>query len=375
MDLLAKVEEPIQIKIFEATKKRVPEEKIELLFFDVTTLYFESHSSDELRATGYSKDHKIGETQVVLALATTFEGHPIGYGLFPGNTAEVKTLLNCLREWRKKIPIDNVVVIGDRAMMSEANLLELENAQIKYVIAAKLKSLPNDLKTMILHRQNEKTETLLAENVHIQEQTYNGRRLVISFSQSRADKDRSDRERLILKLKSKLNVDGTIDPKRLISNRGYLKYTKENKKGQIAFKDLQIEAEAKWDGLHGVITNDNETKGIELLARYRGLWIIEESFRINKHTLEMRPIYHYKPQRIRAHILLCYIAFALSRYVQKQVSIMDNRMSIEHIREALAGVEASILEDVETKQTYKISSKISREAGVIYRAMGVNRKL
>lgn len=116
-----------------------------------------------------------------------------------------------------------------------------------------------------------------------------------------------------------------------------------------------------------------ESKAIDLLQRYRGLWVIEESFRINKHSLKMRPIYHFKPERIKAHILICYIAFSLSKYAQQKVQRLDEKMSVEKIRDALSQVEFSIVKDKETKQKYKIPSKITKEASIIYLAMGINR--
>jgi transposase len=372
MDLIVTQEDSIKLKIFEATKEFCPNQVVDVLFFDVTTLYFESQKDDTLKTFGYSKDHKIGEVQIVLALATTSQGLPVGYSLFPGNTAEVKTLLHCLGEWRKNLKIENVIIVADRAMMADSNLQEMEDAQLKYVIAAKLKTMPKVLKTEILDRQKEIEGTLNEEKIYIQEHRYNDRRVIVSFSESRAKKDRYDRERLIEKVKRKLN-DDVGETRKFVTNNGYLKYTDEKKKGQVAFNEAKVEEEAKWDGLHGIITNDFQAKAVDLLQRYRGLWVIEESFRINKHSLKMRPIYHFKPERIKAHILICYIAFSLSRYAQQKVQMLDEKISVERIRDALSQVESSIVKDKETKQQYKIPSKINKEASIIYRAMGINR--
>ncbi len=126
MDSLVNLEDLIKLKVFNTTKKRMQNQPIDLLLFDVTTLYFESQRSDGLRENGYSKDHKIGEVQVVLALATTSSGSPIGYHLFPGNTAEVKTLMTCIKKWREDFQITNTIVVADRAMLSETNLTLME---------------------------------------------------------------------------------------------------------------------------------------------------------------------------------------------------------------------------------------------------------
>ena len=372
MDKLVDLEDVIKLKVFEATKKRLEDQPIDLLLFDVTTLYFESQKSDDLRKNGYSKDHKVGEVQVVLALATTSNGSPIGYHLFPGNTAEVKTLLTCIKKWREEFQITNTIVVADRAMLSEANLSLMEAENLTYIVASKLKSLPNSLKQAILSKNlelcNEGDQD--QELTRIQEHEHQGRRLVISYSQSRANKDQRDREKLIQRLREKLRASN--DPQKLISNRGYLKYVDEKEKGKIALNEDKITEDMVWDGLHGVITNDKTSKALDILHRYRNLWMIEASFRLNKHTLAMRPIYHFSSKRITAHILICYLAFTVTRYVHQDVNIFEEPISIDSLREELAGVETSILEDREGRQ-FALPAPLNKEASKIYRAAKIAR--
>jgi transposase len=373
MDKLTCHQEEIQTRIFNTTKNLSEKQVIDVLFFDVTTLYYESQQNDEIRDFGYSKDHKIGEVQVVLALATTSKGLPLGYMLFPGKTAEVTTLLQCLEAWKKNFEIQNVVVVADRAMMSETNLQAMENSQLKYVIAAKLKRMNASFQRKILSRATEQRTSVNNEPMAIQEHIENGRRFIISYSESRAIKDRGDRERLLLNIKKKMSANGMIKEKQLITNRGYSKYCKEQTAGAVIFDEKKVEEEARWDGLHGVVTNDTETAAEKLLERYRGLWVIEESFRINKHTLEMRPIYHFTPRRIRAHMLLCFIAYSVTRYAQHQISAFVGPISVERLREELGQVECSILEDTITGRYYKMPSEMSKEAKAIYKAVGLQR--
>lgn len=372
MDELLLQENCINNKIFEYSKLLNEKQMIDLLLFDVTTLYFESQKNDEIRDFGYSKDHKVGEVQVVLALATTSSGLPLGYHVFSGKTAETNTLLECLAEWKKLFTIDNTIVVADRAMMSDRNLLAMEEAGIRYVVAAKLKTLPRQLQKEILKRHQEIAIELFGEHFCVQEQKYNDRRLVIGFNESRAIKDKADRERLIFKLRNKLSQGDST--KKLVTNRGYLKFTDEKLKGQVEINEDRVLQDAQWDGLHGIITNDKESTPEQLLCYYRRLWIIEESFRINKHTLSMRPIYHFTPRRIKAHILLCYIAFAVSRYLQHHVRTFDYSMSIERIREALFSVQSSIVKHTSTDIFYRIPSKLSQDAKVIYKSFSISRK-
>lgn len=370
MDSLVDLEDVIKLKVFNATKKRIQSQPINLLLFDVTTLYFESQHRDGLRENGYSKDHKIGEVQVVLALATTSDGSPVGYHLFPGNTAEVKTLLICIKKWRDDFQIKNTIVVADRAMLSETNLSLMEAEGLTYIVAAKLRSLPVALKRKILTTNAATVEEEGQEPCKIQEHEYQGRRLVVSHSRSRSDKDLGDRERLIQRLKGKLTASD--NPQKLISNRGYLKYVDEKSKGKLVLNEDKIAEDAKWDGLHGVITNDKTTKALDLLHRYRNLWVIEESFRINKHTLAMRPIYHFSPKRVSMHILICYLAFAVTRYTHQDVNDPENPISIEGIREALASVETSILKDKEG-QLFSLPAPLNKEASKVYGTLKLSR--
>lgn len=375
MDEIISCEDLIKLKVFEMTQKLSEKESIEFLFFDVTTLYFESQKSDELREFGYSKDHKVGETQVVLALATTVLGDPIGYQLFKGNKAEVSTLMECLNQWKKLFNIKTVTVVADRAMMSENNLTSMEKSDFNfsYIVAAKLKKLPKKLREEILKRTKETEAYFGEEEIFIQEHLHDGRRIIVQYSKNRAEKDFKDRERLLEKIRKKLDSYNKTGTRKLVTNNGYLKFLDEETKGKAVLNEQKIIEEQLWDGLHGIITNDKGTSALELLKRYRGLWVIEESFRINKHTLSMRPIYHYNTERIRAHVLICYLAFATIRYTQKKINLFDKSISIQVLIDTLSQVESTILEDVTTGNFYKIPSNMEKEAKTIYRAMGIKR--
>jgi len=371
MDVLEDQEGCIQGALFNAFRPLIGE-KVEVLFFDVTTLYFESVDEDELRRFGFSKDQKTHLTQVVLALATTQEGLPVGYKLFPGNTAETSTLLQAIDEWQKSLCIEKITIIADRAMMSDKNMKLLEASGLKYVIAAKLKLLPKQMQKTILARTNEK---ILFQNeedtVAVQEHLYENRRLIVSHSTKRARKDARDREQILTKLKQKIGQEGST--KKLVTNRGYLSVITETGNSKIKVDDEKVAAAARWDGLHGVITNIEDVSHQEILGLYRRLWVIEESFRINKHTLEMRPVYHYASRRIKAHILLCYITFALCRYVQKRISMQHENLSIDRIRSTLIDVQYSILKHEETQSKYRLPSKMSMEARQIYGVFNLKR--
>jgi hypothetical protein len=253
MDALEAQEGSIQAALFNSFRPLIGE-KVEVLFFDVTTLYFESDTEDELRRFGFSKDQKTHLTQVVLALASTKEGVPIGYKLFPGNTAETSTLLKAIEEWQLVLQIDQVTIVADRAMMSESNIKALEASRLKYVIASKLKLLPKFLQSQILSRVNERVVYQNEDDkFSIQEHSHEGRRLIVSHSTKRARKDARDREQILKKLQSKIGQKGST--KKLVTNRGYLSIIKEEGNSRVQIDEDKVAASARWDGLHGILTN------------------------------------------------------------------------------------------------------------------------
>jgi transposase len=362
---------------------------VQVMLFDVTTLYFESVEADELRAFGYSKDQKYHCTQVVLALATDEDGLPIGYELFPGNTAEVKTLLACMQRWQQSLNASKVSFVADRALCSKANLAALEAAPWSYVVAMPLRrSLKATEQAQVLQTALAAPCEVEGELVWVREFDWLGRRLIVTYSAKRAHKDRADRQALLERLAAKLGPGQKVDKKtgeikpakpnaqKLITNSGYLRYVEQaDTGGAFVLDEDKIATDAAWDGLHAIVTNDRASSAKELLARYRRLWVIEESFRTLKHGLAVRPIYHFKPERIAAHIGLCYLAFALTRHAQQRIKLAQSQMSVQRIRAVLHGVQASIVQHKTTKAKYRLPSVFGHDAARIYKAFGLKRNL
>lgn len=356
---------------FEKTQKLFPE-KVDLILFDVTTLYFESVEVDELRNYGYSKDHRFNTTQVVLALATNQDGLPVGYELFEGNKAEVSTLAAAIESWKKFFAIDSVCFVGDRAMFCKKNIALLEALNYHYIIAAKLKSLPDELKNNVLNEDCYHPTILNNEFAWVGEFTYEGQRLISSYKARCAMKDAKDRERVLEKVKK--TIGKKSNPKKLITNAGVKKFVAVNDDATVVLDDNKIEQAAAWDGLHGIITNIKDDSPASLIARYARLWVIEESFRVNKHTLEMRPIFHWAPPRIHAHIAICYMTFSVLRHLQYRVNLTQ-KISIDNILDELMNVQASIYIHKKTKDRYRVPGSYSNDARKIYKAFELERSL
>ena len=368
MDVLHPKIDDVKSTVFKYVKKEYGG-SIAFMFFDVTTLVLESTEVDELRNFGFSKDCKFNNTQLVLALATTSDGMPIGYKLFPGNTAEVTTLISCVNEWRKTIDIGGVTVVGDSAMMSKGNLEQLKAANMQYIIAYSLLKAPAVVQERALDeadyiRQMYGTDLYWFKKINVDDE----RCVIVTYNKKRHQKDAKDRDRAIQRIKKRLGTDnsGVGSAKKLISNRGYIKYTKVEGKDIASLNEDKIAIAAQWDGMHAIITNCKEQTPLEILSRYRNLWVIEESFRINKTNLKIRPVYHRKQSRIESHIAICFIVYTIMRVAQAKLKRAGVDMSVACIKEAITDVQASILCDCKTGLMYKMLSAIPAEAEVIY---------
>jgi len=340
-------------------------EKIDVIFFDVTTVYFECFSEDEFRKNGYSKDLKFNQPQVLLALMVTKEGLPIGYEAYPGDTYEGHTLIPSLKKLKESYNIDKVVFVADSGMFNKDNLKELEDNGFDYIVGCRIKNLPSSVKEKILDKSNYKN---IQEGLSISRFIHNGRKLIVTDSEKRAKKDKHDRQKGILKLKEKLSRSSTV--KDYISNAGYKKYLNVTN-GNISLNEERIKEEEAWDGLKGLITNSS-LADLEILAQYKNLYQVEESFRITKHDLKIRPVFHYKPERVKAHIAICYASYMLVRHLEHIVRVRYKKLSIEQIRKALAGVQTSVILDKSKKIRFSVPSCVSPEAKRIYSLMDVD---
>lgn len=345
-------------------------DKVDILFFDVTTLYFESINSDDFKNFGFSKDNKFKEVQVMLALIATEDGLPVTYKLFPGNSFEGHTLKETIDELRSDFDVSNFVFVADRGMFNENNLKYMDDNGISYVVGASLKKMSNQIKNEILTDQF--SPMVIGNDFQwVREYEYKKRRLIVSYSSKRAKKDASDRQRLIDRLLKKVK-DGKLQIKDLIPNYGTKKYLQVSG-GRAEIKTSKIQLDVQWDGLHGVITNQSEKHASTILERYRGLWQIEEAFRVNKHSLKMRPIFHWSPKRIKAHILICFMAFTLVKSAIFRLNRFGNKISCEKLRESLSEVEASIVRDNRSKRRFVIPAETKESHRLIYRCFGLKR--
>ena len=370
MDRLSDEEESIRQRVFESILKKSTD--LSVLLFDVTTLYFESVREGELQSFGYSKDGKFNETQVVLAVLADTEGLPLAYEVFPGHTGETKTLSCVLSQAVNKYKVSKVRVVADKAMFSENNfdffqdLKEKQGLKAEYVVSCPLKKLPKKVKEQIFDfkRKQEKNKS----RSESYEFFHKNRKVIVSYSEKLRAQDEEKRKRLLDKLK-KLCKDNKVSASRLVKNTGIRRYLK-TLKGSVEIDTSKVLKDSLWDGLYGVCSNIEYKDAKELLDMYHSLWKIEELFRINKHTLRMRPIYHRIPRRIRAHILICFLAYSVLRYTEIVLKKADCFISPQELIDTLKEVELFVIKDKRRRggATYVIPKALTKKAQQIYSA-------
>ncbi len=353
-----------------------------LMLFDVTTLYFESTDEDELRRRGYSKDNRAKETQVVLALGTTPDGMPLWYRTYPGDTWEGHTFADFIGDWKTSNPsISSGVMVADCGMFSTCNLEALRNKDLSYVLGCPLKKLPEAQQKKVLERSGYRElsygkEPLLYRVL----ENGDGSRILVTWNDLRARKNMHDREKQLERLLKKLNQKGSVKADSMIGNRGtkkYLKLSDGESPNSYVLDEEKIALEAQWDGLRGVRTDlplSTPDEVREVLSHYHSLWRIEESFRIGKSDMKIRPIYHWTKERIESHILLCYLLFACVRYIEQRVWLQGKEhLSLRRLREAILSVDSVILEDMETRKLYRLPRKLTPLAQKLYKCLGLKR--
>lgn len=371
MDKVSAIEDEIKEKIRLSTLTTL-DQKINVMFYDVTTLYFESFRPDELRHQGFSKDCKFKETQVVLALATTTEGLPLTYELFPGNTSEGKTLLTVIEKMKLKYGPEKILLVADRAMFNEINLSTLDGLNVEYIVAAKLKSLSKEMKDKITSHKREQKSDLKYWH---QEYDFKDRRLIVSYTEDRKNKDEYDRRKLVDRLEKKIK-NKNIPISELITNNGTKKYVNIRSGSTATINTDKIERDKQWDGIHGVITNKSNNREVEeILQTYRGLWQIEEAFRITKTDLKVRPIYHWKTSRIKAHIAICFIAYSLLAQLRYRLKKNNIELSPRKIKEELNRVVKIKIRNKITQTNIVLPSKLNDIQKSIYSTMKVKTQL
>ena len=291
---------------------------IGVVFYDMTTIYFESSQPDELRETGFSKEGKHQHPQIYLGLLVGKDGYPIGYDIFEGGIYEGHTLIPVLAKFEKRFDLNKPIVIADAGLLSSANILALKANRYTFILGARIKNESNSVKTHILGLNLNDGQIAKIDKP-------DGTILFVSYSNKRARKDLSNRKRGLKRLEKNLKA-GRLT-KTNINNRGYNKYLRLQGELKIEIDYDKFENDAAWDGLKGYITNTS-LSGKEVIDNYNNLWKIEKAFRVSKTDLKIRPVFHRLRDRIEAHICISFVSYLLHKELERVLKENQKGISI-----------------------------------------------
>jgi len=320
-----------------------------LIFYDVTTLYFESFvDDDDLRQRGFSKDNKFNQPQLVIGLIVNETGFPIAYQVFPGNTFEGHTIIPIILDLKQKYQIQTLTVVADAAMISDENVAKLTTSQLHYIVGARMGNIRQTLIAKIsrtLHHEDGKTMRL---------KTAKGD-LICSFSKTRYAKDKHDTEKQLERAAYYLN-----HPARAIKRLKFLSLTSRQ---PTLNQKLLAKTRLLW-GIKGYYTN-TQLSDQEVITQYQNLWRVEQSFRLTKSDLKARPIFVQKTKTIQAHILVCFVALAAAKVIE-----LKTHVSLKKVVKILSKIQDITLLDTLTGKTFILRSQLNADVKNILKKLG-----
>ena len=294
---------------------------IGVMFYDVTTLYFEADREDDLRKIGFSKEGRHKNPQIILGLLVSLNGYPLAYCIHDGNKYEGHTMMPVIEEFVRKYELDNFVVVADSGLMNEQNIADMEQNGYKYIIGARIRTESKKVTEWILSHS-------WAEGQMAEYDKGDGRRLLVGYTDNRARKDAYNREKGVRRLE-KTYRNGRLS-KENINRRGYNKFLEMKNKLEVSINYEKIKEDALWDGLKGYLTN-TELPAEQIYTAYHNLWTVELAFRIAKSKLEVRPMFHFTRKRIEAHICICFVALKVYKELDRILKLNGIKLGIDKV--------------------------------------------
>ena len=323
-----------------------------IVFYDVTTLYFESFKEDDgnIRKPGFSKDNKPNQPQIVIGLIVTKEGFPVSYDVFAGNTFEGKTFIPTICKFKATYAVKNITVVADAAMISLDNVRLLIKENLSYIVGARVTNLKLDQMTQI----KKELEDIDGRSMRIE--TERGL-LVCDFSFKRYQKDKQEMEKQIAK------AEKLLEKKEGMKRTKFLMSKDRKKTEQVLNTDL-VEKTKLLLGIKGYYTNlTGETNKI-IIDHYHNLWHVEKAFRIAKSDLAMRPIYHFKKQTIEAHVLICFMALAVCKYME-----LKTGKSTKRIIKLLKSITEARMKNLLTGKIFVMRKEVPEEIKQLWKTL------
>jgi transposase len=368
LDYLYDNQEPVKRLIYNKGRNLF-NQKLDIVFYDVTTFYFDSSVEDGFREKGFGKDGKIGKTIIIFGMLIDQNKQPVGYEVYRGKQYEGHTFTDALERLKKKYQINKVICVADTGMMNKDNIKEVQESDYEYIFGERLRSMVRNIQNEILdfskYKKLKVTDITDGNEIEILYYVtgYKGKRLISTYSAKRAAKDKAERDEKIERAKKFITNPSTLDKKAKTF------YLKKNKKSHYSLDIEKIKRSERFDGFMTIATNNSELSVADVLGAYKQLYKIEQSFRTFKTFLETRPMFHWTERRILGHLALCYISFTLLNYLQLQLEKQGTPQSENQIRKNLIKMQMSLISQ-DNKQYY-LCSKTPEQAKQVLKVLSI----
>lgn len=345
--------------------------ELDLVFFDTTSIYFEGNGGETLGQLGHSKDHRPDLKQMIVGVVIDNSGRPICCELWPGNTADVKTMIPIVDRIRKRFNIRRFCIVSDRGMISADTMKQLEDPDrdLLYILGARMRKV-KEIKQDVLSRAGRFSEVVAEKNgskapspLKVKEVWVDDNRYIVCLNLKQARKDEADRELIVEKLEERIKSN----PKSLIGNKGYRKFLKVTK-NSVKIDIEKIESEARFDG-KWVLKTNTDLKAEEVALKYKELWQVEHLFRGMKSILETRPIYHQSDEAIKGHVFSSFLALLLRKELERRLEAANHNFEWNDVKQDLNALQEATIEESDKQMT--IRSQSIGTCGKIFQTVGV----
>lgn len=343
--------------------------ELEMVFFDTTSIYFEGRGGQSIGQKGFSREHRPDLNQMIVGAIIDDKGRPICCEMWPGNTADVKTLIPVIDRVRQRFGIRRFCIVADRGMISAETIKELEQRHIAYILGTRMRWV-KEIKRDVLSRGGRFSE-VYPEGVtskdpaplKVKQVLENDKRYIVCLNPRQARKDARDRETIITALKQQLKRG----PKSLIGNKGYRKYLKLDKDSARIDMD-KVKYESRFDG-KWVLTTNTDLSADKVALKYKELWQVERVFRDVKSILETRPVYHQREENIRGHVFCSFLALVLRKELERRLNQAGHVFEWSAIKQDLKALQQVTIK--EDGKHLAIRTECKGHSGDIFRAVKV----
>lgn len=340
---------------------------VDLFFFDTTSIYFEGEGGASLGQKGHSKDHRPDLNQMVVGTLVNDDGRPVCCEIWPGNTADVKTLIPVADRLKKRFPVDIFCLVADRGMISDETVKALDEREIPYILGSRMRK-TKEVREEVLSRPGRYKEVRPMGTqdpcpLKVKEVWVDDRRYIVCLNEKQARKDEQDRQLIVDSLKEQLKKG----PKALVGNRGYRKYVKMDS-DHVAIDEAKIEEESQYDG-KWVLRTNTDLPAEEVALKYKELWQVEQAFRDMKSILDTRPVFHQADETIRGHVFCSFLALVLRKELDSRLERAGHCFEWSDIKRDLEALQEVTI--TEQSKTLAVRTECVGTCGKVFQAVGV----